>query len=201
MRNIGYARCSTDKQDVEAQRQQLEALGCAPDRIYLDHGYTGTKLGRPALDQALAAVDAGDRLTVTKLDRFARSVPDARGLADQLVARGVTLCIGQQCYDPTDPFGKMFFNILATFAEFEVDLLKMRTREGMAIARQKGRLKGKPPKMTPQQVAHLVTLYNEGGHTVSELAALLSVSRPTIYRALDRAGVDYRGKASDPHKQ
>lgn len=190
MRNIGYARCSTDEQDLRAQREMLEQLGC--DRIYVDHGFTGTKLGRPGLDQAIAAVDAGDRLTVTKLDRLARSVPDARDLAAQLEARGVTLCIGTQCYDPTDPFGKMFFNILATFAEFEVDLLRMRTREGMAIAKANGKLKGKAPKLSAQQQAHLVRLYNAGDHTIAELAALLSVSRPTVYRALERAGIDYR---------
>lgn len=197
MRNIGYARCSTDKQDVQAQRNKLLELGCPADRIYIDHGYTGTKLGRPALDQALAAVDAGDRLTVTKLDRFARSVPDARSLADQLVARGVTLCIGSQCYDPTDPFGKMFFNILATFAEFEVDLLRMRTREGMAVAKANGKLKGKPPKLSAQQQAHVVQLWKAHDHTVAEIAGLVGVSRPAIYRVLERAGIDYRKVASE----
>ena len=91
--------------------------------------------GPAGLDQALAAVRAGDTLVVPKLDRLARSVPDARTIADALVARGVKLALGSSVYDPADPMGKMFFNILATFAEFEADLIRLRTREGMAIAR------------------------------------------------------------------
>jgi DNA invertase Pin-like site-specific DNA recombinase len=85
-------------------------------------------------------------------------------------------------YDPTDPMGKMFFNILATFAEFEVDLLRLRTREGMAIARVKGRLRGKQPKLSARQQAHLVQLHQSGQYTIAELAELFSVSRPTVYR-------------------
>jgi DNA invertase Pin-like site-specific DNA recombinase len=107
---IGYARCSTDKQDLAAQEAGLLALGVAPDRIYTDHGLTGTNRARPGLDQALAAVRAGDTLVVPKLDRLARSVPDARDIADGLVKRGVRLAIGSSTYDPTDPMGKMFFN-------------------------------------------------------------------------------------------
>jgi hypothetical protein len=129
---IGYARCSTDAQDLTAQGQTLLGLGVAADRIYLDKGLTGTNRRRPGLDQALAAVRAGDTLVVPKLDRLARSVPDARDIGDSLAARGVKLSVGGTIYDPSDPMGKMFFNILATFAEFEVDLLRLRTREGMA---------------------------------------------------------------------
>ena len=85
----------------------------------------------------MAAVRKGDTLVVPKLDRLARSVPDARHIADQLEAKGVKLALGRNIHDPSDPMGKMFFNILATFAEFEADLIRMRTREGMAIARAK----------------------------------------------------------------
>ena len=184
---IGYARCSTDEQDLTAQRQLLLGLGVAPDRIYLDHGLTGTNRNRPGLNQALAAVRAGDTLVVPKLDRLARSVPDARAIGDSLVARDVKLSLGGTIYDPADPMGKMFFNILATFAEFEVDLLRLRTREGMAIARAKGRLRGKQPKLSARQQAHLVQLHQSGQHTIAELAELFSVSRPTVYRVLDRA--------------
>jgi len=83
--------------------------------------------------------------------------------------------------------GKMFFNILATFAQFEVDLLRLRTKEGMAIAKARGRLKGKPPKLNPRQQAHLVKLHREGSHSILELADLFCVSRPTVYRVLDKA--------------
>jgi len=148
---IGYARCSTDEQDLTAQRETLRALGVDADRVYVDRGMSGTNRARPGLDQALAAVRAGDTLVVPKLDRLARSVPDARDIGDTLAQRGVVLSVGGRTYDPDDPMGKMFFNILATFAEFEVDLIRMRTREGMAVAKAQGKLKGRQPKLTQKQ--------------------------------------------------
>jgi DNA invertase Pin-like site-specific DNA recombinase len=181
---IGYARCSTDAQDLTAQRQRLLELGVTEPRIYLDHGLTGTDRARPGLDQALAALRDGDTLVVPKLDRLARSVPDARAIGDDLTARGIKLSLGGQVYDPTDPMGKMFFNILATFAEFEVDLLRLRTREGMAIARARGRLKGRQPKLTLKQQNELRRMHATGDYTISDLAELFKVSRPTVYRTL-----------------
>ena len=182
----GYARCSTDRQDLAAQRQSLLELGVAEDRIYTDHGLTGTNRARPGLNQALAAVCQGDTLVVPKLDRFARSVPDARAIADQLQERGVKLALGRALYDPDDPSGKMFFNILATFAEFEADLIRMRTREGMAIARAKGKLRGKLPKPSDRQQRELCRMHATGEYSISDLAEIFSVSRPTVYRTLNR---------------
>ena len=183
---IGYARCSTDRQDPTAQRQALLELGVAEDRIYTDHGLTGTTRARPGLDQALAAVRAGDTLVVPKLDRLARSVPDARAIADRLRERGVKLALGRALYDLGDPMGKMFFNILATFAEFEADLIRMRTREGMAIARARGKLRGKQPKLSDRQQRELCRMHATGEYSISDLAELFSVSRPTVYRTLNR---------------
>ncbi len=183
---IGYARCSTDKQDLAAQQEALLKLGVAPERIYTDRGFTGTNRARPELDQALAAVRDGDTLVVPKLDRLARSVPDARAIGDELAGRGVRLQIGASVYDPTDPMGKLFFNILATFAEFEADLIKMRTREGMAVARAKGKLRGKKPKLSDRQQKELRRMYDSGDYSISDLAELFSVSRPTVYRTLRR---------------
>ncbi len=180
---IGYARCSTDKQDLSAQQSALVSLGVAGDRIYMDRGLTGTNRSRPGLDQALAAVRRGDTLVVPKL---ARSVPDARDIADGLIARGVRLALGSSVYDPADPMGKMFFNILATFAEFETDLIRMRTREGMAIARAKGKLRGKQPKLSGKQQRELRRMHDAGAYSISDLAELFSVSRPTVYRTLAR---------------
>ena len=186
---IGYARCSTDKQDLSAQQQALIDLGVAEDCIYTDHGLTGTNRARPGLDQAIAAVRDGDTFVVPKLDRLARSVPDARTIADQLEAKGVKLALGASIYDPTDPMGKMFFNILATFAEFESDLIRMRTREGMAIARAKGTLRGKQPKLSEKQQKELGRMHATGECSISDLAEVFSVSRPTIYRTLQRIGI------------
>ncbi len=139
---IGYARCSTLSQYLKAQRKALRELGVHESRIYTDHGLTGTNRERPGLEQALDALREGDTLVVSKLDRPARSVPDARTIADELRERGVKLALGATVHDPSDPMGKMFFNIVATFAEFEADLIRMRTREGMAIAKAKGKLRG-----------------------------------------------------------
>ena len=183
---IGYARCSTDRQDLAAQRQERLELGVAEDRIYTDQGLTGTTRARPGLDQALAAVRAGDTLVVPKLDRLARSVPDARAIADLLRERGVKLALGRALYDPGDPMGKMFFNILAGFAGFEADLIRMRTREGMAIARARGKLRGNQPKLSDRQQRELHRMHATGEYSISDLAELFSVSRPTVYRTLNR---------------
>ena len=194
---IGYARCSTHGQDLAAQREALTALGVADDRIYTDHGLTGANRARPGLDQALAAVRAGDTLVVPKLDRLARSVPDARAIADQLTERGVKLALGASVHDPTDPMGRMFFNILATFAEFEADLIRMRTREGMAVARAKGKLKGKKPKLSDRRQVELRRMHDTGEYSISDLAEVFAVSRPTVYRVLART----RAAAADPASQ
>jgi len=126
---IGYARCSTDQQDLTAQRDGLAALGVAANRVYVDHGLTGTNRERPGLREALAACREGDTLVVTKLDRLARSLPDARAIADELTVRQVRLNLGGSVYDPTDPVGRLLFNVLAMVAEFESDLIRLRTRE------------------------------------------------------------------------
>ncbi|EUM16575.1 hypothetical protein L465_00389 [Enterobacter sp. BIDMC 29] len=182
---IGYARCcSTDKQDLTAQQEALVKLGISPDRIYIDKGLTGSNRQRPGLDQALPAVRSGDTLLVPKLDRLARSVPDARKIADTLQARGVKLALGASLYDPEDPVGKMFFNVLATFAEFEGDLIRLRTREGMAIARAKGKLRGKQPKLSEKQQKELCRMHKTRQYSISDLAELFSVSRPTVYCTL-----------------
>lgn len=183
---VGYARCSTDKQDLAAQKVALRNLDVDEERIYTDHGLTGTNRDRPGLAQALAAVRTGDTLVVPKLDRLARSVPDARAIADELAKRGVKLALGASVYDPTDPMGKMFFNILATFAEFEADLIRMRTKEGMAVARAKGKLKGKKPKLSDRRQTELRRMYDTGDYSISDLAELFDVSRPTVYRVLQR---------------
>ena len=174
---IGYARVSTDEQDLTAQRDALEALGVAIDRVYVDHGLTGTNRERPGLRQAMAACRHGDTLVVTKLDRLARSLPDARDIVKELAG---------SIHDPTDPVGRLLFNVLAMVAEFESDLIRMRTREGMKVAKAKGRLQGKKPKLSPSQEQHLVKLYKAGEHTSSQLAELFNVARSTVYRAIQR---------------
>jgi len=183
---IGYARCSTDQQDLTAQRDGLRALGVSPARIYVDHGLTGTNRDRPGLREALAACREGDTLVVTKLDGLARSLPDARAIADELTARQVRLSLGGSVYDPNDAVGRLLFNVLAMVAEFESDLIRLRTREGLKVVKAEGRLRGKQPMLNPRQGAHLVSLLETGDHSTAELADLFGVGRSTVYRAQER---------------
>jgi len=183
---IGYARVSTDEQDLTAQRDALAALGVMAERTYVDHGLTGTNRERPGLREALAARRSGDTLVVTKLDRLARSLPDARQILADLTTRGVKRSLGGSVHDPTDPVGRLLFNVLAMVAEFESDLIRLRTREGMKVAKAKGRLQGKQPKLNPRQEAHLVALHRAGEHSTAELGDLFGVARSTVYRALER---------------
>ncbi|WP_395245061.1 recombinase family protein [Agromyces sp. MMS24-K17] len=183
---VGYARVSTNEQDLTAQRIGLTALGVDPENIYVDHGLTGSNRARPGLREAMAATRRGDTLVVTKLDRLARSLPDARDIADELTTKGVALSLGGSVYDPADPVGRLLFNVLGMVAEFEADLIRARTREGMAVARAKGRLRGKQPKLSASQRKHLFELHDAGAHTQAELAELFRISRTTVYRELQR---------------
>lgn len=99
-------------------------------------------------------------------------MPDARNIADGLVKRGVRLAIESSVYDPGDLMGKMFFNILATFAEFEADLIRMRTREGMAVARAKSKLKGNQPKLCDKHQKELRRMHETGEYSIGDLAEL-----------------------------
>lgn len=190
---IGYARVSTSGQDLTGQTEQLVDLGVEEGNVHVDHGYTGGSRSRPGLQAALAGTRTGDTLVVTKLDRLARSVTDARDIADELTRRGVRLSLGSSAYDPLDPMDKLLFNVLGIVAEFEADLIRARTREGMVIARSKGRLRGKQPKLTAAQEKHLVGLYEDQTHTTAEIAELFGVARSTVYRALERAQVSAAG--------
>ena len=116
---ISYARVSTDEQDLTVQHDALERLGVAPAQVYVDHGLTGTNRERPGLREAMAACREDDTLVVTKLDRLARSLPDARAILEELTARQVKLNLGGSVHDPTDPMRRLLVNVLAMVAEFE----------------------------------------------------------------------------------
>lgn len=183
---IGYARISTSGQDLESQVTQLETLGVTPERVYTDVGLSGSNRSRPGLREALAAVRTGDTLCVTKLDRLARSLSDAQAILSELHSRGVTVSIGGTVHDPDDPMSRLLVNVLAMVAEFERDLIRQRTREGMALAKKKGRLKGKQPKLTARQEKAMLTLHDQGEHSVAEICEMYQISRATFYRARDR---------------
>lgn len=191
---IGYARCSTDEQDTTAQRDYLLGAHVPEASIHLDHGLSGKDRARPALNTALAQIsgarqaaplDAVVTLVVPKLDRLGRSIRDLHDIADEVTGVGARMEFGGKVYDPTDAMDKMFFNILATFAEFERDLLVQRTKEGMAVAKAQGKLKGGKPKLGPAQRRHIRELYNAKTHTISDLQAEFKVGRATVYRILN----------------
>ena len=145
----------------------------------------------PLPEQALPASHVAPPVDLIALDPRTQ---DADALLSRLGAHQVheyadivrRLALGKQVYDPNDPMGRMFFNILATFAEFEADLIRMRTREGMAIARARGKLRGKQPKLSEKQQKELSRMHASGEYSISDLAELFAVSRPTVYRTLQR---------------
>ncbi|PRQ11426.1 hypothetical protein C1Y63_06135 [Corynebacterium sp. 13CS0277] len=197
---IGYARCSTAHQDVQVQMERLKELGVDDDQILVDHGYSATSRARPGLERALERLRAGDVLVVTKLDRLARSVADAHAIAGEVHDKEAALQIGGSIYDPRDPVGKLLFSVLAMVAEFERDLISMRTREGLARAAKAGKLRGKQPKLTDMQHRQVARWIEEGELTQAEMAAILGVSTSTISRTrkrLETTGVLYSTERSD----
>ena len=191
---IGYARVSTERQDLAAQLKGLADLGVDRARIYTDKRTGRSMKNRPGLTQAIAALRPGDVLVVTKLDRLARSVPDARDLVGQVYEKGAALQLGPSLHDPEDPVGKFLFNALAMVAEFESDLNRQRTMEGLAIARAQGRLNGKPPKLNERRTRKLLQDYEAGTATVGQLAEDYNVSRATVYRTIKRAKAQLDGE-------
>jgi DNA invertase Pin-like site-specific DNA recombinase len=186
---IGYGRVSSREQNPDAQRDALAAAGC--DEILMDK--TSGKLARrPSLDQALAITRAGDQLVVTKLDRLGRSLEHLIALSKHLHDRGVDLVVLDQGIDTSTAVGRMFFQILGAIAEFEHALMSERTRDGLEAARARGRTGGQKPKLTARQAKIAQDMYDElspdgrRAHTVAQIADEFGVSRPTIYRHLQR---------------
>jgi DNA invertase Pin-like site-specific DNA recombinase len=180
---IGYARVSSDEQDLTRATRRPHRARRGARSVTSTHGLTGPNRARPGLLEAMTACRAGDTLVVTKLDRLARSLPDARDIVAELTAREA----GPAQPRRVGPRERLLFNVLAMVAEFESDLIKMRTREGMKVARAKSRLRGKKPKLSPRQESHLVEQHHAGARTGAELAELFSVARSTIYRAIERS--------------
>lgn len=165
---------------VAADRDRLARRG---ERI-ADDSASGTLAKRPALTEAFGYLREGDSLVVTKLDRLGRSVRNLKQVADELQQRGVGVKALSQGIDTTTPGGRLFFHMLAAIAEFEHDLIVERTHDGLAAARARGRKGGPKFKMTPTKIRQARAMYDEGGHTVQEIADTFGVSRPTIYRHL-----------------
>jgi DNA invertase Pin-like site-specific DNA recombinase len=187
---IGYGRVSTYDQHPESQEDALWGADC--DKVFIDK-ITGTLASRPKLDEALLVVREGDQLVITKLDRLGRSLKNLIELSDRLDSNGVGLVVLDQGIDTATPVGKMFFHILGAIAEFEHSLMTERTKQGLEAARARGRTGGQKPKLRPRQIKLAQQMYDETGddgkrkYTVQQIAHEFGVSRPTIYRHLERA--------------
>ena len=181
---IGYARVSTDDQDLTNHRAELHAAGCT--RIFAEK-ITGTHAKRPELGRMLDHLRAGDVVTVTRLDRLARSTRDLLDIAEQLQAKGAGLrSLAEPWADTTTPAGRMVLTVFAGIAEFERSLIIDRTRNGREAAKARGVKFGPRPTLTPAQIEHARELIDRDGRTVKEAAELLAVHRSTLYRALGR---------------
>jgi DNA invertase Pin-like site-specific DNA recombinase len=181
MARIGYGRVSREDQQLQSQLDQLNAAGC--ERIFTDHGVSGAKASRPQLDACLEYLRKGDVLVVTKLDRLGRSVSNLIELVSRLGEQGIDLVVLHQGIDTTTAAGKFMFHVLASVAEFERDLIRDRTLDGLAAARAKGNVGGRRPTVT-QDVLDLALARKARGESPAKIAKELGVGRSTLYRAL-----------------
>lgn len=180
---IGYARVSTIDQQPQLQIDALIAADC--ERIFTDQ-ISATSTERPAFQAALRAAKAGDTLVIWKLDRAFRSTKEAITVWERLRARGVELHIVTLSFVSDTPEGRHFFRGLASTAEFERDLISMRTREGMAAAKRRGQHVGRPLKLTPSDIKWARKRLKTARASLDQIAAELGVSRDTLRRALAR---------------
>lgn len=175
----GYARVSTVNQDLEIQIQALEKEGC--DNIYSEK-FTGTKADRPQFKEILSLLAEGDTLVVTKLDRFARSTVDAIQKVKELFEKGVKVHILNMGLVEDTPTGRLVFNVMSAFAEFERDMIVERTQEGKAIAKQREDFReGRPNKYTKKQITHALGLLES--HSYKQVEDMTGISKSTLIRA------------------
>lgn len=177
---IGYARVSTDDQNLDLQRQALTAAGCA--EVFTDQ-VSGTASRRPGLDDALARCNAGDVLVVWRLDRLGRSLSHLIEVIQQLGKREIGFVSLSENIGTTTAGGRLVFHLMGAIAEFERTLIVERTRAGVEAAKKRGKHLGRPIALSAAQVRHARTLI-EGGESPGSVAASLGVSRSTLYRAL-----------------
>jgi len=180
---IGYGRVSTSDQNMDAQKDALERAGA--EMIFLESA-SGTKRHRPQLDLALSHLRPGDQLLVTRLDRLARSAKDLFQISSMLDDGKIELCVLDQNIDTSSPEGRLFFTLVAGFAEFEHSMMAARTREGLASARARGRLGGRRQKLSSDQIVKMRRLVERGDMPISEIASLFGISRGTVYNYLSK---------------
>jgi len=183
---IGYARVSTDDQDLRLQRAALKEAGC---KRTFEEKISGAKRNRPELVKMIEQLRDEDTVVVTRLDRLARSTRDLLDIAERLKDVGAGLrSLAEPWADTTSPAGRMVLTVFAGIAEFERELIHQRTSSGRVAAKARGVRFGRPPKLTPDQIALGERLVSEGT-SVREAAKLLKCHHATLYRALTAAAL------------
>jgi DNA invertase Pin-like site-specific DNA recombinase len=175
---IGYARVSTTDQDLSIQEAALKAAGC---EVIRSEKRTGTTTqGREELRTVLDFLRKGDVLTVTRIDRLARSIADLQDIVRTIKSRGAALKATEQPIDTSTAAGKCFLDMLGVFAEFETNLRRERQLEGIARAKAEGVYKGRPASIDAAKVREL----KAGGMGPTEIAKALKIGRASVYRVL-----------------
>jgi len=181
---IGYARVSTDDQNLDLQRDALTQAGCS--KLYEDKE-SGAKAERPGLLMALEVLRDGDTLVVWRLDRLGRSLKDLIALAEKLESRGIALKSLQENIDTGSSGGKLVFHLFGALAEFERNLIRERTQAGLSAARARGRTGGRPKALDTNKRELAIRLYHERKHSIDELCRMMGISKPTLYSYLAEA--------------
>lgn len=181
---IGYARVSTDDQNLNLQIDALYDVHC--DRIYKEYASGKNTKARPELENCLKALRAGDTLVVWRLDRLGRSLTDLVKIVIELEGKDIGFESITEKIDTTTSTGKFVFHLFAALAEFERNIIRERTMAGMKAARARGKLGGRPPKLTDGEIAMARSLVKAKEIPVSEIARQLGVSRTTLYRVLSQ---------------
>jgi len=179
--HFGYARVSTDDQDMSLQTDALAKAGC--QRIYSEVVSAGKKQ-RPQLDECLRTLRAGDTLTVWRLDRLGRSLKELIQIVTTLKADGIDFRSLSENIDTSSAAGTLTFQIFAAFAEFERNIIQERTRAGLAAARARGRKGGRKPKVTNQMAVEIKALYDSKAVAVADICRRYNITSTTFYRAV-----------------
>lgn len=179
---IGYARVSTEDQNMALQINALKAAGCV--KIYTDQGYSGSLNSRPGLDKAMRQLTSGDKLVVWRLDRLGRSLSHLVKLLDKLAKQRVRFHSVTENIDTTSSGGRLVFHMMAALAEFERSLISERTRAGMLAARAEGKAVGRRPSLTPQQCKEAHELIVQHGCSKQDVAAHFQIHVRTLLRLL-----------------
>tara|TARA_R110000751_G_scaffold80790_1_gene162873 strand:+ start:3222 stop:3761 length:540 start_codon:yes stop_codon:yes gene_type:complete len=177
---IGYARVSTDDQSLASQTDALSAAGA--EKVFADK-ISGSRRARPELDRMLEQLRDGDVVTVTKYDRLARSLKDLLEIVEAIRERGAGFRSLAEDIDTTTPAGRLVFHVFASIAQFERERISERTREGLASARRRGRIGGRPPALTTAQKDEVRRMRDEEHRAITEIARLFKVSERTVRRA------------------